>query len=80
MCCIELDIDTLKTLGNLLLQQKIEREENFYNIVTDIQRVFKIWKMRHLTLEGKIVIFKTIAISKIIFESFITTVPKHIVN
>ena len=34
--------------------------------------------MRRLTLEGKIVIFKTIAISKIVFQEFITTVPKHI--
>ena len=45
-----------------------------------MQRVLKIWKMRRLTLEGKIVIFKTIAISKIVFQAFITTVPKHIVN
>ena len=36
--------------------------------------------MRRLTLEGKIVIFKTIAISKIVFQAFITTVPKHIIN
>ena len=36
--------------------------------------------MRKLTLEGKIVIIKTIAISKIVFQSFITTAPKHIVN
>ena len=36
--------------------------------------------MRRLTLEGKIVIFKTIAISKIVFQAFITTVPKHIFN
>ena len=42
-----------------------------------MQQVFKIWKMRKLTLEKKIVIFKTIAISKIIFQAFITTVPKH---
>ena len=28
----------------------------------------------------KIVIFKTIAISKIVFESFITTATKHIIN
>ena len=45
-----------------------------------MQRVVKIWKMRRLKLEGKIVIFKTIAISKIVFQAFITTVPKHIVN
>ena len=31
--------------------------------------------MRNLTLEGKIVTFKTIAISKIVFQSFITAVP-----
>ena len=36
--------------------------------------------MKNLTLEGKIVIFKKLAISKIVFQSFITTVPKHIVN
>ena len=36
--------------------------------------------MRNFTLEGKIVIFKTIAISKVIFQSFIITVPKHIIN
>ena len=39
---------------------------------------------KKLTLEGKIVIFKTIAISqkysKILFKSFITTVLKHIIN
>ena len=35
---------------------------------------------RRLTLEGKIFIFKTITISKIVFQAFITTVPKHIVK
>ena len=46
--------------------------------VTVIQRVLKIWKMRHLALEEKIVIFKTIAISKIPFQSFIATIPKYV--
>ena len=36
--------------------------------------------MRNFTLEGEIVIFKTIAISKIVFQSFITTAPNHIIN
>ena len=36
--------------------------------------------MKKLTLEGKIVIFKIIAISKIVFQAFITTAPKYIVN
>ena len=41
---------------SFLLQQKIEREENFYNIVTDIQQGLKIWEMKRLTLGGKVVI------------------------
>ena len=45
-----------------------------------MQRVLKIWKMRRLRLEGKIVIFKTIAMSKIVFQTFVTTVPNDIVN
>ena len=36
--------------------------------------------MRNLALEGKIVIYKTLAISKIAFESLITLVPRHVVN
>lgn len=48
--------------------------------VTDIQRVLKIWKMRNRTLERKIVTFKTKAISKIVFQSFVRTVPKHITS
>ena len=36
--------------------------------------------MRNLMLEWKIVIFKTLAIFKIVFQSLVTPVPRHIVN
>ena len=58
----------------------MKEEKSFFKTVTDIQQVLKIWKMRDLTLEGKIVNFKTIVISKIVFQSIITTLPKHVVN
>ena len=58
----------------------MKEEKKFYKIVTDMKRVLKIRKMRKLTLEEKIVIFKTIAISKSVSQAFITTVPKYIVN
>ena len=81
MHCIYLNIDTLKIFGtHFSYNEKLKEEKNFYYTVTDTQRVLKTWKMRKLSLEGKIVIFKTIAISKIVFQSFITTAPKHIVN
>ena len=69
-----------KNTFSLFFKKKLKEENNFYKNVTNIQRILKKWKMRKLTLEAKIVIFKTIAISKIVFLSFITTVPKHIVN
>ena len=81
MRCIDLNIDTLKIIGtHFSYNEKLKEEKNFYKIVTDMQRVLKIWKIRRLTLEEKNLIFKTIVISKIVFQAFITTVPKHIVN
>ena len=81
MRCVDLNNDTFKILGTQFsYNEKLKEEKNFYTAVTNIQRVLKIWKMRNLTLEGKIVIFKTLAISKIVFQSLITPVPRHIVN
>ena len=51
-----------------------------YKTVTDIQRVLTLWEIRKLTLEEKLVIFKTIVISKIVFQSFITTIRRHIMS
>ena len=67
MRCIDLNVDALKILGaHFSCNEKLKEEKKFYKIVTDMQRVLKIWKMRMLTLEWKIVIFKTIAISKMV--------------
>ena len=78
MRCIDLNINMLKILGtHSSYNEKLKEEKNF---LTDFQRVLKKWKMKNLTLQGKIVIFKTIALSKIVFQSFITTMPKYVVN
>ena len=75
--CIDLNRDPLNILGtHFLCNKKLKEEKKFHKIVTDIQRVLNIWKMRNLKLEGKIHTFKTIAISKIVFQSFIRTAPK----
>ena len=82
MRCIGLNNDTLKILGTHLSYNKKLKEEKkkCFKTLTDIQRVLKIWKMRNLTLEGKIVIFKTKVVSKIVYQSIITTIPKYVVN
>ena len=48
--------------------------------VRKIEKVLKLWIMRNLTVEGKITIFKTLAISKIIHLSLATHVPTEIIN
>ena len=81
MRCLDLTIDTLQILGtHFTYNEKLKEEKNFYKVVTDMQRVLEIRKVRRLALVGKIVIFKTIAIPKIVFQAFITTAPKHIIN
>ena len=78
---IDLNIDTLKILGtHFSNNEKLKEEKKLYKIVANMQRVLKIWKMTKLTLERKILIFKTIAISKVVFQAFVAPVPKHIVN
>ena len=79
--CIDLNNDTLNILGtNFSYNEKLIEEKKCYKTLTNIQRVLSIWKMRNVTLEEKIAIFKTVSISKIVFQSFIVTVPKHIIN
>ena len=79
MRCIDRNNDTLKILStHFSYNKKLKEQRTFFMTVTVIQRVLKIWKMRHLALEEKIVIFKTIAISKIPFQSFIATIPKYV--
>ena len=45
-----------------------------------IQQVLHLWNSHMLTLEGRIIIFKTIAISKIAYLDLMTNVPKVIVE
>ena len=57
----------MKVLGiHFSRNEKLETEENFIRPVREIEKVLKLWRMRNLTLEVKITIFKTLAISKII--------------
>ena len=69
MKCIDLCIDTIKITGIHFSYNKERRnEKNFLESITKTQNVLKVWRMRRLTLEGKIIVFKTLAISKFFFS------------
>ena len=78
MRSIYLNNETLKTLGTHFSYNEKLKDEKVY--CKKIHRVLKILKIRNVTVEVKIVMFKTIAISKIVFQLFLTTASKYILN
>ena len=79
--CIHLRNEAIKILGVYFsYNQKIKDDKNFYNIISNIQGVLNLWRMRNLTLEGRIVVFKTLAISKIVFLALLTRIPHQVVK
>ena len=79
MKCIVLCKDTIRITGVHFSYNKTkEDEENFLEIISKVQNVLKIWRMQSLTLEGKIIVFKTLAISKIVFSQWwLKSQPKY---
>ena len=45
-----------------------------------MQNVLNLWRMRNITLEGKIIIFKTLALSKILYLTLITSFSKQLIE
>ena len=40
--------------------------KNFCKHIVKIENILKLWRMRQLTLEGRIMIFKSLAVSKVL--------------
>ena len=78
--CVDLLNDTIKILGiHFSYNKSAQIQNNFLTTVKRIQQVLQIWTSRSLTLEGKIIIFKTLAISKIVYLGLIITMPNAII-
>ena len=76
MKCTDLRNKAIKILSVYFsYNQKIKDDKNFYNTILNIQGVLNLWRMRNLTLQGRIVVFKTLAILKIFFLALLTKIP-----
>ena len=81
MECINLMHDVLKILGIYFFDnKKFEQEKNFLNHIVKIQNILKLWKLRNLAIEGRIVVFKSLAISKLIHLASVTEIPSSTIN
>ena len=81
MRCIDLCNKAIKILGTYFSYKcRIKEGCNFLKIVSNVQCVLNLWRYRNLTLEGRIVVFKSLAISKIVFQALIAPVPTHVIK
>ena len=81
MRCIDLCNEAIKILGTYFsYNSRIKEECNFLKIISNAQSVLNLWRYQNLTLEERIVVFKSLAISKIIFQALIAPVPTHIIK
>ena len=81
MKSIDLCKDSVKILGTYYSYDKeLEQDKNFVEHICKIQDVLKTWRMRQLSIEGRITVFKTLATSKIIHLAMTTSIHKTTIN
>ena len=77
---LDLTKESIKILGVYIsFSKKLQDNINFCMTVKSIFNVITLWRMRHLSLEGKITIFKSLALPKIVYLALLTIVPKSII-
>ena len=75
MRCIDLVSNTVKIVGLYYsYNEKLEIQENFKWHMINIEKILQIWRMRDLSIAGKITVFKTLAISKIVHFALVKTI------
>ena len=62
----DLTKDAMKVLGIYFSYNiNLMNQKNYCKAITSIHGILKLWRMRNLSIEGKIVVFKMLAISKL---------------
>ena len=79
--CVNLNNETVKILGiNFSYNKNIEQDKTFSEHILNIKSILKLWRMRQLTLEGRITVFKSLAISKVIHLLMITKLHNNTID
>ena len=78
---VDLNTDSIRVLGvHFSYNKAICHQRNFVDVIKKIEDVIKIWRLRNLTILGKICIFKSLAFSKIVYISYLSTVPSDFIS
>ena len=57
-----------------------EVHQNWESKVDKINNIIKVWKMRNLTMVGKILIIKSLLSSQLTYISSVLTLPEHVIK
>ena len=81
MKCVNLNNETVKILGvHFSYDKRLEQDKNFSEHILKIESILKLWCMRQLTLEGRITVFKSLAISKVVHLLLITKLHSNTID
>ena len=61
-------------------KKQLEQEINVQCLIVKTENIVRLWRMRILTTEGNVLVFKSLVISKIFYLSLITALPHAIIN
>ena len=76
-----LTTDTIKILRiHFSYNSTLKVQNNFLDTIKSIQKVLRFWNRRILSLEIRIIIFKTLAISIIVYLAFLTVIPNSLIE
>ena len=67
-------------LTNDIINKKLAQEKNFLNHFVKIRSILKLQKLKDLTIEGRIVVFKPSSILKLIYLALVTEIPTSTIN
>ena len=72
MKCVNLNNETVKILGvHFSYNTNLEQDKNFCEHIVKMENILKLWRMIQLTLEGRITVFKSLSVSKVIHSKVI---------
>ena len=60
--------------------EQLAENMNFGEVVNQVEKLLGVCSQRSLTLSGRILYFKTLALSKIVYVASIVVVPERILN
>ena len=65
---ISLVTGSIKILGvHFSLDKTLSRDKNFSDLLVEMRAIIKTWKLRNLTLEGKVIIFRSLIAPKPVY-------------